>query len=72
VSRKATKREKSRLVKAEKAALIDKQIEEELLKNLQKGKYPIYNYPQKNWNNILDKQEVELEEEDVRINFLIF
>jgi protein MAK16 len=70
VSRKAEKREKSRLVKAEKAALIDKQIEEELLKNLQKDKYPIYNYPQKNWNNILDKQEIEQEHEDVKLNLI--
>jgi hypothetical protein len=57
-------------VKAEKAALIDKQIEEELLKNLQKDKYPIYNYPQKNWNNILDKQEIEQEHEDVKLNLI--
>jgi protein MAK16 len=59
VSRKAEKREKSREVKAEKAALIDRHIEEELLKNLQSGKYSdIWNVSQKNWEKVLDKEGV--------------
>lgn len=65
ISRKAEKREKSRLVKAEKSALIDKHIEEELLKNLQTGKYKhIWNVSQKNFENVLDKAEVEVENEE--------
>jgi hypothetical protein len=69
VSRKAEKREKSRLKKSEKAALIDKHIEAELLKNLQNGKYEHLNYPMKNFENILEPMELEQEndyEEDVR------
>lgn len=65
ISRKAEKREKSRLVKAEKSALIDRHIEEELLKNLKTGKYDeIYNYPLKNFNKALDNEEVEEEQEE--------
>jgi hypothetical protein len=65
VSRKAEKREKSRLIKAEKSALIDKHIEEELLKNLQSGKYnSIWNVSQKNFEKVLDKQEIEEENEE--------
>ncbi len=65
ISRKAEKREKSRLVKAEKAALIDRHIEEELLKNLQSGKYnDIWNISQKNWEKVLEKQVVEQENEE--------
>lgn len=53
------------MVKAEKSAVIDKHIEEELLKNYQSGKYShIYNYPQKNFENILNKEEIEEKEED--------
>ncbi len=73
MSRKAEKREKSRLKKSEKAALIDKHIEAELLKNLQAGKYEHLNYPLKNFENILEPLELEQEEnfdEDVKL-FLI-
>lgn len=52
------------MIKAEKAALIDKHIEEELLNNLKQGKYEgIYNYPNKQFEKILDKAEIEVEEE---------
>ncbi len=65
ISRKAEKRDKSRLVKAEKAALIDRHIEEELLKNLQSGKYKeIWNVSQKNWENVLEKQGIQENEEE--------
>ena len=67
ISRKAEKREKSRLVKAEKAAVIENHITEELLKNLKNGKYnQIYNYPQKVLNKVLEKEEIvqDQEEED--------
>jgi protein MAK16 len=65
VSRKAEKREKSREAKAEKAALIDRHIKEELLQNLKTGKYnEIYNLDEKQFNKILDKEEVEEELEN--------
>lgn len=71
VSRKAEKREKSREVKAEKAALIERHIEETLLQRLKEGNYDdIYNVSQSHWNKLLDKEEIadfedeqELEEE---------
>lgn len=66
VSRKAEKREKSRLVKAEKAAVIENHITEELLNNWKQGKYnQIYNYPNKVWNKVLEKEHaIEDKEED--------
>lgn len=75
VSRKAEKREKAREKKAEKSALIERHIEEELLKNLKSGKYEgIFNYPQRVFNNVLDKEEIEVEkeEEDVMMYSLLF
>ena len=53
------------MVKAEKSALVDKHIEEELLKNLQSGKYSsIWNVSQKNFEKVLDKKEIEEENEE--------
>ncbi len=53
------------MVKAEKAALIDRHIEQELLKNLQTGKYKdIWNVDQKNWEKVLEKQAVQQENEE--------
>ena len=70
VSRKAEKREKAREKKAEKSSLIERHIEEELLKNLKSGKYEgIFNYPLKNFEKILNKEEVEVEaEKDEDVN----
>ena len=78
ISRKAEKREKSRLVKAEKAAVIESHIAEELLKNLKRGKYnEIYNYPGnvlervlENENVIEDKEE-QYNEEDFDKGYVI-
>ena len=58
------KREKAREKKAEKSSLIERHIEEELLKNLKSGKYEgIFNYPLKNFEKVLNKEEVEVEAE---------
>jgi len=65
VSRKAEKREKSREKKAEKSALIERHIEEELLKKLQTPEYEeIYNVNQKKFQKALKKIEVPEEEEE--------
>ncbi|CAO2833430.1 unnamed protein product [Amaranthus hypochondriacus] len=62
--RKEKKRDARRLEKAEKAALIDKKIEEELLERLKRGVYDdIYNFNKELWDKILDNPEEELEEE---------
>ncbi|PHT93808.1 Protein MAK16 -like protein [Capsicum annuum] len=65
--RKETKRESRRQEKAEKAALLDKSIEKELLERLSKGVYgDIYNYPEQKYQEILDREAMQEanEEED--------
>lgn len=65
--RKETKRESRRQEKAEKAALLDKSIEKELLERLSKGVYgDIYNVPEQKYQEILarEAEEVASEEED--------
>lgn len=65
--RKETKRESRRQEKAEKAALLDKSIEKELLERLSKGVYgDIYNYPEQKYQEILDREALQVasEEED--------
>ena len=66
VSHKAEKREKTRLVKAEKSAVIENHIVDGLLKNLKEGKYDdIYNINHNVFNSILEKEKVvEPQEED--------
>lgn len=70
--RKEKKRDARRLEKAEKAAVIDKKIEEELLERLKNGVYDeIYNFDQKSWNNILKENEMEQElEEEAEVEYV--
>ena len=74
--RKEKKREARREEKAEKAALLDKSIEKELLERLKKGVYgDIYNYPAEKYNEILDKElqvadDVEEYEEEPEIEYV--
>ena len=64
VHRRTERREKRREAKAEVAARLDRAIEGELLKRLQSGTYgDIYNFPLKQYEKVLDQQEVEEEEE---------
>ena len=59
VSRKAMKREKSRGKKAEKAALIENHIEQEILNRLKEGKYDeIHNINRKLFERVLNNDEV--------------
>ncbi len=65
VSHKAEKREKTRLVKAEKSAVIENHIVDGLLKNLKEGKYDdIYNINHNVFNSILEKEKVVDEQEE--------
>lgn len=63
--RREQKREKRRAEKAEVAARLPESIEKELLERLKKGVYgDIYNYPVKEYNKVLDLEELEVENED--------
>ncbi|KAL0904335.1 hypothetical protein M5K25_026427 [Dendrobium thyrsiflorum] len=65
VPRKEKKREARREEKAERAAVLDKSIERELLERLKKGVYgDIYNYPVEAYNNVLDMEGLEPAEEE--------
>lgn len=62
---KQVKREARREAKAEVAAVLDKAIEKELLQRLQSGTYgDIYNFPVKEYQQVLDMEELEEEEEE--------
>ncbi|KAH7445933.1 hypothetical protein KP509_01G029400 [Ceratopteris richardii] len=62
---KQVKREARREAKAEVAAVLDKAIEKELLQRLQSGTYgDFYNFPVKEYQEALDKEELLEEEEE--------
>ncbi|GLD99086.1 hypothetical protein PINS_up007804 [Pythium insidiosum] len=66
INKKIERREKRREKKAEVAAKLDSAIEKELLERLQKGTYgDIYNFPEREFKKVLDKEgeQQEMEEE---------
>eukprot|EP00878_Enallax_costatus_P003802 GHUV01004018.1.p1 GENE.GHUV01004018.1~~GHUV01004018.1.p1 ORF type:complete len:344 (+),score=138.24 GHUV01004018.1:520-1551(+) len=60
IAARTEKRERRREAKAQVAARLDKAIESELLKRLQAGTYgDIYNFPLKQYEKVLDGEEVD-------------
>lgn len=65
IKKKTERREKTRELKAEAAAKVDLAIERELLERLKQGTYgDIYNFPKKQFENVLDRNAEETEAED--------
>ena len=65
INKKVELRENRREEKARIAAKLEHSIETELLQRLQKGTYgDIYNFPEKNYSNVLNEHEQEFELED--------
>lgn len=65
VSKKIQRREAKREIKAEAAATLDKAIEKELLERLHAGTYgDIYNFPQKNYEKVLDGADMDAEADE--------
>jgi protein MAK16 len=71
IKTKTVKRETAREAKAERAAQVEKTVQNELLERLRQGKFGIYNYPFNQFNSAVEElnpdeveQEYEYEDEE--------
>ncbi|ONM35000.1 MAK16 protein-related, partial [Zea mays] len=74
MSRKQTQRDLRRLEKAERAAQLERSIENELKERLNKDIYGVYNIPFKKFDDVLDMQRngVAAEEEEEEEGELVY
>ena len=65
IKSKTVRRETAREAKAERAAQVEKTVQNELLERLRQGKYGIYNYPFSQFNNAVEELNPEELEQEV-------
>ena len=69
IKSKTVKRETAREAKAERAAQVEKTVQNELLERLRQGKFGIYNYPFTQFNNAVEELTPEEEEVEQELEY---